>query len=850
MAQAENVGPAEGTDPTLNQKKKKRGNQGDFHGQRLVFLESRLSAYQRASQEGKTRTWFSNVLIPEYWEKFDWRLPLDQDPPTTGSLSTTDEALSSEDLEQKSKAMKGINTKLKTWYNNRRGALKLNSNKDPWGPWLAQLRKPMDGPPRCPHDFQFYMRHPDFKANVSGEFEKEWAKLAEKDQDEGKKMDFRCKVSQQLLALEKDEVKARLEEERAQRHKEAMDRYKKGISMEDVEDNEAREDAIATFSTVVQPLLDGLRAHTGMYIQLTAALPSANVSAIKCIYLGAGRSSDGRNFSTQDPPGFKAFTKLFLRWTMVAKGLLPESTLNRNESLDIENPNNGANHHPMPGALPPTNGCIAPAGPIVHAAQTQPTNTTDTQYPSPKHGKTQVPTVERAIPFTARPSPPTPSIPNSPAASAGPCGGSRGKNPGTGQDSREEKANRLLEKAVESVREALKESRLAPELEPSIHLLRSIAKLAPDARRVRINDLSRMGEYEFQRENNIANNMNLLASLGLKNPTAMFNRVEKDDEQGGELDEDDYRPTREEKSLEGAQRRSTRFMKGTDPEGNGVTETSSDVCGRNPICTDEEEGQEERRPEGAPRRSTRCKKGSDQASKTYEGADDKVSAGQGEGEPEPTKGNQMERAPVGQSNNTGGEKDGGKGRNPPKWFPEAVKAFQKANPMDFGDKWFDLVERWRAWEEENNHGPHGEDLPKENRPPQLATWIKSARYFHRVPDIGEPSEFMDRWWAWWTSCNPSWRVSTTSKQLLRGVDGPWGAVTATGNNGLVSIVTSLWWAHKVTPESNPAIERWHEAIDDVLWVLEHGCQSDGVEDGTDGTEEQLREPPRKRMRMA
>ncbi len=61
-------------------KKKKRGNQGDFHGKRLEFLEAKLPDYRRASQDNKVRIWFNEEFFPSYWAAFHWSLPLDKDP--------------------------------------------------------------------------------------------------------------------------------------------------------------------------------------------------------------------------------------------------------------------------------------------------------------------------------------------------------------------------------------------------------------------------------------------------------------------------------------------------------------------------------------------------------------------------------------------------------------------------------------------------------------------------------------------------------------------------------------------------------------------------------------------------
>ncbi|KAF9489947.1 hypothetical protein BDN71DRAFT_1511691 [Pleurotus eryngii] len=291
--------------------KKKHGNQAN------------LPNYQRVSKEGKVRPWFNDVLFPEYWAKFHWSLPLEKEP-SPSDVYPGNDLLTKAQEDAKETTMKAMGTKVRSWFNYRRNLLGLNANKDPWGPWLAQLHKPLDGPPRLAHNYQFYMWHPEFKAKVTNTFNAECAK---KDRPQADLIAFRCEVSKGLLAAEPPDVKQRLVDEAKEAHRVAMERYEQGIYVADCEDPEQRAEAIALLSTVVQPLLDGLCAHTGMYFQLMAATPSTDNSSAQCVFLSAGTSESGLDFSGLDPVSFQVFTKLFLHWTMVASGVLPISTL-------------------------------------------------------------------------------------------------------------------------------------------------------------------------------------------------------------------------------------------------------------------------------------------------------------------------------------------------------------------------------------------------------------------------------------------------------------------------------------------------------------------------------------------
>ncbi|KAF4584795.1 hypothetical protein EYR38_002026 [Pleurotus pulmonarius] len=734
---------------TTATKKKKRGNQGDFHGQRLAFLEDRLPAYRSASQDGITRSWFTEEFFPEYWKTFNWRLPLNEDPVEQATTSN-DEELSPEELMNKAEVMKAVHVKLRTWYNNRRGALKLNTNKDPWRPWLAQLRKPLDGPPGCPHDYQFYMRHPDYKAKVATTFDKEWAALSPDKRVEDK-IDFRCQVSRSLLALEKDEIKAKLEEECQAAHKEAMERYKRGISVEDVKDPQDQADAIEVFSTVVQPLLDGLRAHTGMFIQLTAALPSADSSAAKCILYVSPYITPLKELNPVKP-----LISVYEAIPEVGYGgawCPPPSALNGSGPIEMVNAMKPAT------AAPHTQTTDAPIG---QAGSTQRNASSSTNARSS-------PTLD-----PPSPSPPVHSAAATPSKTPKAAPHVANQPPGI-EESPKERAQRLLEKAMASVREALTEAGLSADLEPSTLLLKEVAKLAPNARKDRIRELSVMKRFEFERQATMAANRELLAQLGLENPTSVFKGRKKKDQEQGESeghDEDDYQPTASRTAPEAEPRRSTRGRKAPAAVGGPMeaTEPSRKALG------------------GA-----------------IFGGDDEALAGGGRTEGESLAGGVTQ----------GAIRDDGITTDPPKWFPNAVKEFTKVDHEAFGEKWFDLVERWRKWEEANDHIPN------------------------------------------------------TNKRLRQGGNGPWDGVNVMGSNGLISVITALWWLRQKTSDSNPTIERWHEAVEDVLWVLKNGCRpemvirraddtqgdetdggsGDGVDENSGEDGEEAEERPRKRARV-
>jgi hypothetical protein len=68
---------------------KKRGNPGNFHGQRAVFLESWIDKYTECSRKKTTSALWDRVF-PQYWANFNWHSPLTQDIAGPITVDTSD----------------------------------------------------------------------------------------------------------------------------------------------------------------------------------------------------------------------------------------------------------------------------------------------------------------------------------------------------------------------------------------------------------------------------------------------------------------------------------------------------------------------------------------------------------------------------------------------------------------------------------------------------------------------------------------------------------------------------------------------------------------------------------------
>ncbi|KAF8146547.1 hypothetical protein K438DRAFT_1780838 [Mycena galopus ATCC 62051] len=86
--------------------KQKPGNKGDLHGVREEFLMSKMEAYMVTSK-AKTTTTFWTGLFADYWKKFHWSLPLNQDPTDT-DVYPDDNTLTAAQEDTKSKVQSTV----------------------------------------------------------------------------------------------------------------------------------------------------------------------------------------------------------------------------------------------------------------------------------------------------------------------------------------------------------------------------------------------------------------------------------------------------------------------------------------------------------------------------------------------------------------------------------------------------------------------------------------------------------------------------------------------------------------------------------------------------------------------
>ncbi|KAJ7723989.1 hypothetical protein B0H16DRAFT_1333762, partial [Mycena metata] len=104
------------------------------------------------------------------------------------------------------------------------------------------------------------------------------------------------------------------------------------------------------------------------------------------------------------------------------------------------------------------------------------------------------------------------------------------------------------------------------------------------------------------------------------------------------------------------------------------------------------------------------------------------------------------------------------------------------------------------------------------RPKEVSGWVSRARSGGPQPAIVDVFSFAARWWNWWESINPEWRVQKGNR-LLREGEGSWDSVAQTGPNGMLNVLICLRWWYDALKGDEAAMGDWKEALSDVEWAL-------------------------------
>ncbi|KAJ7051251.1 hypothetical protein C8F01DRAFT_1176387, partial [Mycena amicta] len=111
-----------------------------------------------------------------------------------------------------------------------------------------------------------------------------------------------------------------------------------------------------------------------------------------------------------------------------------------------------------------------------------------------------------------------------------------------------------------------------------------------------------------------------------------------------------------------------------------------------------------------------------------------------------------------------------------------------------------LVETEREYEYRNGLGR----LATKSRPQQVADWIQNYR--KATPTkcaVRNVTTFSTQWWAWWRANQPGWRTYDERGRPVR----------------TAALPSGVKWEKLVEKEDGQPSQDWHEAVEEVTWVL-------------------------------
>ncbi|KAJ8515006.1 hypothetical protein ONZ45_g7536 [Pleurotus djamor] len=286
-------------------------------GSHLSYLNSQLPNYIVALNRDKGN--LKDVLgdiVNGYFAKFDWRLPVTQEPDPDAPLPDPLEILSATEMTQKREVISRMHGSIKNWMHYR--ANKVNNNlrhltssnrNDPFAILLSKLSGIKTKPSKRLKGWQMYLKEgfDDIRDEFDAAFE---ASNVPKRQKASKRNEY---VAERYSRLE-DEVKQAWEA-RAQQHYEddALDIETRLAKLETLGPQE-RQDAINRLGDFFYPIIDGVHQLLKMHVTVLVGGPKpihgGNINVLS-LHAGQNRAPIPRTFGEADETSYKLVCNTF-----------------------------------------------------------------------------------------------------------------------------------------------------------------------------------------------------------------------------------------------------------------------------------------------------------------------------------------------------------------------------------------------------------------------------------------------------------------------------------------------------------------------------------------------------------
>ncbi|KAL0574977.1 SERTA domain-containing protein 3 [Marasmius crinis-equi] len=310
-------------DPELEKDKvatgtrKRRGNPGNFTGERLLFLEELLPAYLALPSKSKEREHWLRDFVPSFKELFpleDYPMP---EPKELAPLEVVDKeglsAMSSKDRDLYGRKVKRraatpdvrYTQAIKNWVIWRATSYRQKDDAA-----VKKILKDLDRDFEAPqkHSLDLYvMKHPDHKLAI-----KEMStETCSKD-----RLARRRVAAKKYLEQLSEEERKKIEDGCQQQYEQATKQWN-AVSRELSEEEKSKRQAQANFGGAIQPILDGIRRVTGLSVVLFAGEWKGG-DTFSSIQLESSEEGT-RNLSSVQSKVYSAFGQTFLAWLVDAK---------------------------------------------------------------------------------------------------------------------------------------------------------------------------------------------------------------------------------------------------------------------------------------------------------------------------------------------------------------------------------------------------------------------------------------------------------------------------------------------------------------------------------------------------
>ncbi|KAJ8502452.1 hypothetical protein ONZ45_g11743 [Pleurotus djamor] len=288
-------------------------------GARLEYLVDHLDEYIENADRGRDACRATlDRIVNDYFKKFDWRLPLTDDPDPT-SPPNRDETLSAADNDTKGLVVSKMRTAITNWLQYRANKittpykhLKNLSNTDPYAVLLSRLTGIGLRAPNRTKGWQEFQRckFADYKAAFDAKVEQDRVQPS-------RIATTRNKFMQTIFDKFPDETKALWEKKAQERHAEEVSAREARIQRLDALTPQERQDAIRRLADFFLPIIEGASSVLNMHVSVFVGGPepaSGGALNVLSIHSGVNQAAIPMTWGEADPDTFKDVTSNFMNY--------------------------------------------------------------------------------------------------------------------------------------------------------------------------------------------------------------------------------------------------------------------------------------------------------------------------------------------------------------------------------------------------------------------------------------------------------------------------------------------------------------------------------------------------------